>query len=327
LETIELRNQQSPVDCIYIPTSTRDARFTRICVASIRRFYPETPIRLLVGECHQRWLERELRQYWGVETVDLPGGDYGWGFVKLEALFGPPVCPLGERFLMLDPDTVLTGPVLDVWRGSHAPFLVDDEEQSEANMRHLSYDWDQLRKIDPNTRRPEFVFNSGQWFGTAGVLKRDDFTPWVEWTKPRRLRYPQYFFPGEMGVLVYVLNHKVMLEGLAVERRRIMRYPPFGMDGLDAGAISRGTAPSLVIHWSGVKKWRQRDMIGSDVLTYFEKLYFQQLPAGRARRLLAICGHFWTQWMLRAQVMVKLAFRRLYAHLSGKNLTAGTEAS
>ncbi len=300
-----MNNRQSSVDCVYIPTSIRDARFTRICVASIRRFYPEIPIRLLVGERHQRWLERELRQNWGVETVDLPGGDYGWGFVKLEVLFRPP----GERFLMVDPDTAFMGPVLDTWSDSHAAFLVNEEEESEADTKRLYYDWERLRQFDPNCRRPQFIFNSGQWVGTTGLLTREDFTPWVEWTKPRRLRYPQYFMGGEQGVLNYVVIQKMMLDGLTVDRRKIMRYPPKGMDGLDVGTVSR-LAPPVIVHWSGIKRMRQRDMISADVLAYFEKLYFQQLPGGRVRRLLAISGHYSVNILLLVYVMVKLRVLR-----------------
>src|SRR6266852_5165282 len=97
--------QDQVIDRVYIAASARDARYTRICVASVRYFYPDIPIRLLVGGHLQRGLARELQQYWNVGTADLPRGEYGWGFVKLEALFAPP----GERFLVLDSDTVLTG--------------------------------------------------------------------------------------------------------------------------------------------------------------------------------------------------------------------------
>src|SRR5437868_14848844 len=100
------------INCIYITASTRDARYTRICVASVRYFCPEVPILLLVGGELESGLESELRRYWGVQTADLPRGDYGWGFVKLEALFGVP----GQKFLVLDSDTVITGPVLERWR-------------------------------------------------------------------------------------------------------------------------------------------------------------------------------------------------------------------
>ncbi|MEP6740880.1 MAG: hypothetical protein ABJB61_00165, partial [bacterium] len=96
------------VDCIYLAACARDARLTRICVASIRYFYPDVPIRLLAGDILQRGLAKELKRYWGVELVDLPEGDYGWGLVKLEPLFGPP----GQSFLVMDVDTVMTGRLL-----------------------------------------------------------------------------------------------------------------------------------------------------------------------------------------------------------------------
>jgi len=202
--------QGQVIDCVYIAVSARDARYTRICVASVRYFYPDIPIRLLVSGRLQRGLADELRQYWNVGTAELPRGEYGWGFVKLEALFAPP----GEKFLVLDSDTVLTGQVLETWNEFPASFLVDDEEQSEADTKRLYYDWEKVRKIDPSARPPRFVFNSGQWFGTGGVLTRDDFAPWVEWTMPRTLRHPEHFMPGDQGILNYVLNQKAAIEEL-----------------------------------------------------------------------------------------------------------------
>ena len=95
------------IDCIYIAASARDARFTRICVASVRYFYPDIAIKLLVGGPLQRGLADELQRHWNVGVAQLPAGDYGWGFVKLEPLF----MPSKERFLVLDSDTVIAGPV------------------------------------------------------------------------------------------------------------------------------------------------------------------------------------------------------------------------
>jgi hypothetical protein len=297
---------ESLIDCVYIAASARDARFTRICVASVRYFYPEIPIRLLVGGCLQRGLADELQGYWEVGTTDLPRGDYGWGFVKLEPLFGPP----GKKFLVLDSDTVLTGPVLDVWNESRAPFLVDEEKQCEADTKRLYYDWEKVRKIDPNALPPRFVFNSGQWFGTAGVLTRGDFAPWVEWTMPRKLRYPEHFMPGEQGILNYVLNQKAAIGGLRVELRQIMIWPGHSMCGLDARTVSKRAAPAGVVHWAGVKRARQRKMIGADLLAFFERMYYQRLPAGEARRLFRSCRDSLSCWLLDSQVRLKLAFRK-----------------
>jgi hypothetical protein len=262
-------------DCVYIAASTYDSRFTRICVASVRHFYPDLPIRLLAGGRLQAGLADELRRYWQVETLAIPAGDYGWGFVKLEPLFGHSV----ERFLILDSDTVLTGPVLDAWPEGAAPFLVDDEQQSESDTVRLYYDWRKVRAIDPDAEPPRFVFNSGQWFGTAGLLTREDFAPFLIWSMPRKLRLPEYFMPGDQGVLNYVLNRKAR-NGLAVDRKKIMHWPGHGMGGLNARSLLDGTAPTLVVHWAGLKKARLRDMPGHDLLEFFEREYYRRLPSG-----------------------------------------------
>lgn len=311
-----MSNQQSSVDCVYIAASAADARYTRICVASIRYFYPEIPIRLLVGGALQRGLAAELQRYWNVGIADLQTyGDYGWGFVKLETLFGPS----GEKFLVLDSDTVLAGPVLSLWDEDGALFLIDDEQQSDEDKKRLYYDWEKVLPIDRRARPPEFVFNSGQWFGTADVLTRDDFETWLEWAMPRKLRHPELFMPGEQGVLNYVLNRKAAVEGLEIRRRQIMRWPGHSMEGLNAESIAKQTAPPLVIHWAGMKKTALRHMAGSDILLFFEKLYYTRLPAGRLRRWWGVGRHFLIHWIHWVTVRVKLTYRRVGAAIRGRS--------
>ena len=294
------------VDCVYITASNLDARFTRICVASVRYFYPEVPIRLLIGGRLQSGLAESLLRYWGVQIADIPAGDYGWGFVKLEPLFGP----IGEKFLVLDSDTALTGPILDEWKDCDAPFLVDNEEYSEAGIQSRYYDWQKVREIDPNAQPPLFVFNSGQWVGTAGVLTRDDFGRLLEWTLPRRLRHPEYFFPGEQGILNYVLNQKAMLANLRVDCRTIMRWPGYGLQGLDARIVSERAAPPIIIHWAGMKKVRQRKMVGADLLSFFETIYYQRIPCARGRRIVAACQDALAHCLHGIEVRIRLATRK-----------------
>jgi len=284
-------------------------------VASIRYFYPEIPIRLLAGDILQRGLAEELKRYWGVELVDLPKGDYGWGLVKLEPLFGP----RGQSFLVMDVDTVLTGRLLDIRAESGAPFFVDDERQSDADFKRLYYDWDKLREIDPRVQPATAAFNVGQWFGTAGLVKREEFDLWVEWTLPRRLRYPEYFMGGDQGVMNYVILQKEASEGLRIERRTIMRWPGDSMDGLDVESVAKGTAPPLVIHWAGMKKTFLRDMVGADLLVFFETFYYQRLPAGKFRRVLAICYSVWLQWKHFIWVRTELTYRKWFGFGLSKN--------
>jgi hypothetical protein len=293
------------VDRIYLAACGRDARLTRICLASVRYFYPDAPIEVLAGDILQLGLARELKKHWGVEVTALPRGDYGPGFIKLEPLFGPP----GQRFMVLDVDTVFVGRVLDACQ-TDAPFVVDDEQgMSDADRSRLYFNWQALASIDPAAPGRPWGFNVGHWFGTAGVIDRAAFDPWVEWTMPRRLRHPDVFMVGDQGVLNYILLQKEAREGLRVDRRTIMRWPGHSLDGIDAAAIAAGTAPPVVVHWAGMKAMLLRDMAGSDVLHFFENYYFQHLPLGGARRRLALWRHVWVQWSYEVTRRIKLRWR------------------
>ena len=285
------------LDSIYVTASARDARFTRICVASIRYFYPDAPIYLLAGGPLQPGLEDELSRHWNVKRAPIPPGDYGWGFVKLEPLFRPP----GERFLVLDSDTAFAGPVLGILEDCDAPFVVDDETQSPEDLIRLYYDWVRVRAVDPAAYAPAFVFNSGQWLGTSGIVTRDDFAALLNWTMPPRLRYPDLFMPGDQGVLNYVLNQKAG-GGMDVARRKIMRWPGHSMDGLDADTVSQRRAPPLIVHWAGFKETRFSRVLGSELLYFFEKFYYSRLPLGALRRLLAGLRYFLGEWRYRLKL-------------------------
>lgn len=295
---------ETSVDCIYLAACARDGRLTRICAASIRYFYPDVPIKVLAGDILEKGLAEELQKYWNVEVAELPVGDYGSGFIKLEPLFAP----AGRSFMVLDVDTVFAGRVLDHRAQSDAPFIVDDEALPDADLKRLYYNWDKLREVDPKVQPAKRAFNTGQWFGVAGVLKREDFDPWVEWTLPRRLKYPDRFMTGDQGVQNYVILQKAALDGLRLERRKLMRWPGHSMAGLDAGRVAARSAPPVVVHWAGMKAMFLRNMAGSELLRFFERYYYSRLPAGRVQRIVGMCRHVWVN--LAWEIVRRVKLRR-----------------
>jgi hypothetical protein len=307
------------VDRIYIAASALDARYTRICVASVRYFYPKLPIQLLAGGPLQRGLEEELKRYWDVAVADFPRRNYGWGFVKLEPLFRPP----GERFLILDSDTVMTGPVLELANGRDEDLIVDDEVQPPERAKAIYYDWAKAAEEGSPIRNPAFLFNTGQWFGKSGILSREDFSGLMEWGFPPRLTNPRVFKNGDQGVLNFVVNEQAQLGKIRVARVPLMRWPGHGMQGLDADKVAKRTAAPLVVHWAGMKKARQRDMVGADLLAYFENNYYNRLPAGGARRILDISRDYLFQWLHSIQVRLTLAFRKRVAKARWANVSHG----
>jgi hypothetical protein len=264
---------------ILITATPKDLRQARICLASVRRFEPQATVRFLPGAPLPESFLREVKEHFDAGVVSIEAGEYGWGLVKLEPLCGSE----SHRFLVLDADTVLLGPVTPLFEGSNAPFLVDDEQQTVSDTKRLYYDAEEVRRVDRDARSPAFVFNSGQWFGTAGVLTRGDFDPWVEWSLPRQLRHPEIFMPGDQGIFNYVLNQKHQLEGLAVERRKIMRWPGHGLDDVRLDDLKVNPRPQI-IHWAGYKAPRLESLPRADLLLHFERLYYEKIPDGERLR-------------------------------------------
>lgn len=304
------------IDCIYVSASKLDSRLTRTCIASIRHFHPTIPIKLLLGGKAQPLLVKELVEVWDVKIANVPEGDYGWGFVKLEPLFGPP----GERFLMLDSDTVLSAPLPNEWLSCPAPFLVDNEPYSDERLPERYYDWQCIRQWDSEARPPPFVFNSGQWFGSSGILTRKDFDQWIHWSFPRRLRHPQAFFPGDQGVLNYVIVQKHLREGLEVGRERIMLWPGNGLD-VSLEALRNRTAKPIIIHWAGLKNFRFGKMLGGDLLSYYEDMYYQAIPCGQVMKICAAIFNAIAQSSHAVRIRLSIRLSRLRGSLRFRSVS------
>lgn len=305
----------SGTDVVYLAACARDARLTRICVASIRYFYPDVPIKILAGDILQRGLAQELKKNWNVGLAGLPEGDYGWGFVKLEPLFASPP----HRFLVCDVDTVFTGRILDVRAQSQAPFFVDDEKLSDADFKRLYYDWEAVGRLDPDTQSARKAFNVGQWFGTSGLVDRAEFDQFLSWNLPRVLRRPDLFMGGDQGVMNHVILKKEALQGLAIARHTFMRWPGHGMSDLSVDAVASGRAPPLIIHWAGMKAILLKNMVGHELLTFFEKYYYTRAPLGSAQRWIDIAYHIWLNASFKALRPLRLRWQRLKSMLGRQN--------
>jgi hypothetical protein len=114
---------------------------------------------------------------------------------------------------------------------------------------------------------------------------------------------------GDQGILNYVLNQKASMEGLRVERHLIMRWPGHSMDGLSLDRIIQRRASALIIHWAGMKSTLLRNMVGADILLYFEKFYYSRVPRGAVRRVLATCQDVSTKARRSLGLRIKILLR------------------
>jgi hypothetical protein len=249
----------------------KDFRFTRCCVASIRHFYPGIPIVLIKDRIDGDYDTTLLQRVYGVEIFQTPVRRFGWGMSKLEPLF----LPFRERCLILDSDTVFLGPVLDRLDAAAADFVVEWCDHTPEDLTTNYFDPTRLSLEFPDFIFPGYVFNSGQFVATTGIVKRSDFESLVDFSEPRRSLRQDIFPCGDQGFLNFVLFRKQQRGALTIARERFMMWPP----AVEAGSIAipqleREGYPFL-LHWAGPKLPSLGAHSLGDVLLYFAKKYMR----------------------------------------------------
>lgn len=260
------------IDCIYINTYRKDFWFARICVASIRYWYPDVPIKLIkdygAGDFDTSVVERVFH----VGVMDTGGKSFGWGFGKFEPLFQE----RRERFLFMDADTIMIGPVLDVLP-AHADFVVDLEELPKEKLHHLYFDPSAVLSYDPEFVFPGYAFNTGQWVGTSGLLHRKDFEPHVLWEPSPRIANPKVFKQADQGIMNYVLFRQQQQGKLTLVRHPLMIWPAEGRSEhvlVEPIAAHSGQYP-LIMHFAGMKGRGVHAYPHKDILLFYEDQYYK----------------------------------------------------
>jgi hypothetical protein len=259
---------------VYINTYKNDFSFAKICIASIRYWYPKIPIILIkdlnAGNFDTYFVEKEF----DVQVLNVSRTKFGWGYGKFEPLF----IEGNESFLILDADTVLTGPVIDTVAEIESEFIVDEEVQPDSRLGEIYYDLATIKTIEPEFVYPGYSFNTGQWFGTTGILERESFSKVIEWTEPPKLRHPGITFNGDQGAFNFVLQWHEQLGKLRVARQKLMIWPDNG--SADFISLNRIREKSIdypyVIHWAGMKYNRFKELARADIISFYQDRYYDK---------------------------------------------------
>lgn len=263
------------ITAVYINTHRYDYQFTNICAASVRYWYPNIDIFLIVdkgsGECNTKMLEKK----WNIKLFETNKKKFGWGFGKLETLF----IEYGKNFLVLDADTVLLGPVINKVKDLKADFLVDDEVQPDEKFSVLYYDLKKISVVDQSFIYPGYSFNTGQWFGTSGILKRSDFSEIINWAEPPTSKFPSIIFQGEQGHMNFLIHKMEQNRKIKICRKKLMIWP----DGANADFIdldkikNKNSHYPFILHWAGIKFKSLKKYPRADILLFYRQYYYNHL--------------------------------------------------
>jgi len=270
------------IEAVYVTCHRFDIRFARVCIASIRAYYPNIPIILLKERLFGDFSTTELEKIFNV-TLYPDGGQFlGWGFNKLPVLFQPGA----KRLLVIDSDIIFVGPVLDRLNQYDEDFVVieDPPWQEEDRERHY-YKRAAIRELVDGYEDPGFTFNAGQIVATSGLIAQADFEPFIDFSNPPRLKYPEYFFAGDQGVTNLVIQQKYAHNEISVRIEDFMLWATSAPhpEDLDTPQYKQ-TACAKLVHYIGHKKRFPWTMHGAQLFLHFERIYYRQVPWGILKR-------------------------------------------
>jgi hypothetical protein len=262
-----------PIERIYVLCHARDLWLAKISIASIRYWYRDVPVTLIKDRTLGDFNTSEVERCWNISSIVLANDRCGLGFAKIELLLRP----IRERFLVVDADTVMCGPVLRQLERFSDDFIVPGrpiDNPRDASFKSIYFDLDRLLERDPDFRFPGYAFNTGVFVGTSGLLIRDVFDPHLNWTSPVRLKAPEIFSCADQGLLNYVLMK------LAAGGAHTLRPANFMIWGFSDEAkrlkvqrLVRRRGYDSILHYAGAKPGSIMEFPAAEILLHFDRLY------------------------------------------------------
>ena len=269
------RRNGRPIERVYLLCHARDLWLAKISITSIRHWYPDVPVTLIKDRTLGDFSTEEMERCWNVSSMAFANDRCGLGFAKIELL----IRSTRERFLVLDADTVMCGPVLGALGKFGEDFIVPGvpiDDPDVASFTSIYFHVPLLRKLDPSFRFPGYAFNTGVFVGTSGLLTRDVFDPHLIWSSPVRLKAPEIFSCADQGVLNYILM-KLAAQGALTLRSAdfmIWGFAPQAKQ-LDVQRIAARRGYETIVHYAGAKPASIIEFPAASILLHFDRLYHQ----------------------------------------------------
>lgn len=275
---------------VVIAVNKLDVWFCRICVASIRYFYPDIEIYLIKDELNGRFSTKEIEKKWNVGLITFETQKFGWSAAKMFLYTDPRF--YGKYMFVLDADIVMIGELLDYLMVNLDEGDVFISVEREVNpyadwVENVYFNVKKIQEKNSDYSYPGYFFNAGQLLVKGGFITRQDvqenfdFNNYPFWRNLSLLPLVDqslfnYLFPimEKQGRLKINSSYKYMLWSRSDEVIKI------NIDELDS------VMPCL-IHWAGdLRSPFLSRMKGSEILFFFENYYYSKIRFGKIIRVL-----------------------------------------
>jgi hypothetical protein len=276
---------------IVIAVNKKDVWFCRICVASIRYYYPNVTIFLLKDELNGKFSTKEIERYWNVQLINYQTKKFGWSASKVH--FYCDASYKGERFLVLDSDIVFVGKLLDqsFVQDFSEDVIVSDQILKDPNSEWFSktyFDYKLVKDYDNRYEFPGFAFNCGQLFCKGGFLDRKDIEPFFDFNRVPAWKMLSLFPLVDQSVFNFLLPILSNDGKLNIGRESYMLWSETNIvRNLKLENIKIGNDYPYLLHWAGALRMPLLSkMTAGKILIFFEDYYYSRVQFGFIKKII-----------------------------------------
>ncbi len=273
---------------VVVCCNRKDVYLAKICIASIRYYYPDINIELVKDNGNGVFNTGDLEKYFNVLVVDLGLPKLGWSGAKFHYLYQKPV---GKKILILDADIVFIGPFLERLLPliSINDYVVSSEETAFPNaewVKNIYFDIDAIKEAYPSYNYPGYFFNAGQIFLTLGAVDKSLLAEFFNPAKYPFWQKSQLFPLVDQSVYNYLLPTLAAAQKIKLGKENFMIWAG-GNELLNIAlqdVIDKKLEQGLV-HWAGCLRFSYvSQMVRGDILIQFEDFYYSRICFGLLKK-------------------------------------------
>lgn len=303
---------------VVVCCNKNDAFFARICIASIRYYYPNIDIEIVKDLGNGNFNTKELEKYFNVKNVNLNKDKMGWGGGKFHYFYS--MIKL-QKVLVIDADIVFIGNFIERLLSSVAQneFVVSVEIEDNPYakwVKEIYFDTKKVETFDKLYKFPGYFFNTGQMFITGGSIDIKILDNFFDVKKPPYFRNLELFPLVDQSLYNYLLPTLVNQNKLKLGIENFMLWSKSDLvKKISLSDIIEKRLDIGLIHWAG--DIRTDSLIGMsrhDILYFFEQYYYSIIPFGKIKfiglRIPIILIHFLKYIYRNCKKNIKDLFRK-----------------
>jgi hypothetical protein len=299
----------SPLKFLVVCPKSQDW-MSKICIASIRYFYPDNEIFYIKDDIQGEFSISDLEKYWSVKEMRYNTSFFGMSGAKM-FFYADPVQE-EDLYLVLDADIVLLGKL--PLNESNADVIVSAEYEANPNQQSLRDLYFEINRLtDIGYQYPGYFFNAGQIFCKRGFLhdRKNELAKYFDFENFPRWKRLDILPRCDQSFLNMYLPMMEKDGKLTIAKENFMIWTGWDIvNKWTLDEIKNGQVPFLLHYAGAFRDQYLKKMIRPDILYFFQDFYYSRIPGGKFKLFIGekyfIASYYFRQLIIKIRRIIKV---------------------